>query len=540
MILQAQLFGVCYNSPLSIEETLQKLVPMGYSYVEPCVSFFTIPGMEKAIWPVETFKELMPKIRRMGLNVESVHIFGQPLNAYADQMLALAKEFGLKYFVVKTPRDMDDLSLQQAAIEYMTTADTLAEAGVKLLLHNESADIEAKHGEKTVYEHMLDLCQGRVYAQLDIGWVWYGGEDIPAMLERNKGRILSMHYKDFNQQKEPVTIGEGCVNVSAAHAFARAYGLPHVVDQDAFTGDVFETMEVIPKNMGMLGQSRTGASYLNIMDTETGKIEVLKKYDKIIEAPNWMQTTGELVFNSEGLLYAFDPETGNERLIPTGECDNCNNDHVLAPDETAVAVSHGPRDGKGWNSFIYTIPFDTGVAKRITPLGPSFLHGWSPDGKDLCYCGFRFIDGKMEVDIYAVPADGSGEEVRLTNGGFNDGSEYSPDGEYIWYHSTNSGLMQVWRMKRDGSEQTQITSNDRNNWFPHISPDGKKVVYIAYHVGHLSPHEHLPNMQVELWMMDADGANQHRIVSFFGGQGSINVNSWSPDSKRFAFVSYEV
>lgn len=540
MILQAQLFGVCANSPLSIEETLAKLPAMGYQYIEPCVSTFTIPGLEKAIWPVESFKELMPKIRKMGLKVESVHFFASPLNAYADQMVELAKTFGLKYFVVKTPQDMSDESLQKAAIEYMTTADTLAEAGVKLLLHNEAADIEAKYGDKTVYEHMLDLCQGRVYAQVDIGWVWYGGEDVAQFLARNKGRVASMHYKDFNAEKQPVTIGEGVVDVAFAHDFARAYGLPHVVDQDAFTGDVFETMAAIPANMGRLGQGRTGKSYLNIIDTVTGEIRVIKKYDKIIEAPNWMQTTGELVFNSEGLLYAIDPETGAERHIETGECDNCNNDHVLSPDEKAVAVSHGPRDGKGWNSFIYTIPFDTGVAKRITPLGPSFLHGWSPDGKDLCYCGFRMVEGKLEVDIYAVPADGSGEEVRLTNGGFNDGSEYSPDGEYIWYHSTNSGLMQVWRMKRDGSEQTQITDNDRNNWFPHISPDSQKVVYIAYHVGHLSPNEHLPNMQVELWLMNADGTDQHRLISFFGGQGSINVNSWAPDSKRFAFVSYEM
>lgn len=143
------------------------------------------------------------------------------------------------------------------------------------------------------------------------------------------------------------------------------------------------------------------------------------------------------------------------------------------------------------------------------------------------------------MDVYTIPVNG-GAEKRLTKGGFNDGPEYSPDGKYIWYNAANSGLMQVWRMERDGGEQTQITENRRNNWFPHVSPDGKRVVYISYGPEQLEPHEHLPNMPVELWLMDADGENQHKILSLFGGQGSINVNSWAGDSMRFAFVSYAI
>ncbi|MCR5006378.1 MAG: hypothetical protein K6A77_10815, partial [Clostridiales bacterium] len=340
---------------------------------------------------------------------------------------------------------------------------------------------------------------------------------------------------------QQTVIGKGVVDVKSAFEFARANGFPHIADMDSFPGDLFEAMGQVFMNLNMIGQSRTGTSYLNIMNIETGEIQVLKAYpNQVIEAPNWMRTTDELVYNSNGHLFAYKLADGTEREIDTGECVQCNNDHVLAPDETGVAVSNTPTGVKGFASYVYTIPFATGEAKLITPNSPSFLHGWSPDGKELAYCGFRMIDGKMEVDVYAIPADGSGEEVRLTNGGFNDGCEYSPDGEYIWYHSTNSGLMQAWRMKKDGSEQTQMTENDRNNWFPHISPDNQKVVYIAYHKGHLSPNEHLPNMQVELWLMNADGSDQHRILSFFGGQGSINVNSWAPDSKRFAFVSYEM
>lgn len=541
MILSAQLFGICFNSPLPVEETLAKLKNLGYSAVEPCVATFRIPNMDKAIWPVEDFEAYMPKIQKLGLNVESVHFFGNPLNACTDEMLRLAKTYGIKYFVVKTPQDMSLLSLQKASMEYLTVADALAEVGAKLLLHNEQADIAEKVHGKTAYEYLLDLCQDRVFAQVDVGWVYMGGENVMELLKRNKTRIAAVHYKDFDAEGQQTVIGTGVVDIKGAFAFARANGFPHIADMDSFPGDLFEAMGQVSMNLNMIGQSRTGTSYLNIMNIETGEIQVLKAYpDQVIEAPNWMHTTDELVYNSNGHLYAYQLEDGTEREIDTGECVQCNNDHVLAPDETGVAVSNTPTGVKGFASYVYTIPFATGEAKMITPNSPSFLHGWSPDGKDLLYCGFRMIDGKMEVDVYAIPADGSGEEVRLTHGGFNDGCEYSPDGEYIWYHSTNSGLMQAWRMKRDGSEQTQMTNNDRNNWFPHISPDNQKVVYIAYHEGHLSPNEHLPNMQVELWLMNADGSDQHRILSFFGGQGSLNVNSWAPDSKRFAFVSYEM
>ena len=540
MILSAQLFGVCYNSPLPVEETLVRLKEQGYAAVEPCVAFFTIPGFEKAIWPVEYFEAIMPKIREIGLDVESVHVLGNQLNAYTDELIRLAKTYGIKYFVVKTPQDMSVLSLQKASMEYLTVADALAEVGAKLLIHNEQADIAEKVNGRTAYEYLLDLCQDRVFAQVDVGWVYMGGEDVMELLKRNKTRIAAVHYKDFDEAGQQVVIGTGVVDISGAFAFARANGFPHIADMDSFPGDMFENMGQVFDALNARGQSRTGTSYLNVMNIETGEIQVLKAYpNQVIEAPNWMRTTDELVYNSNGHLFAYKLADGTERPIDTGECERCNNDHVLAPDESGVAVSSTPTGLKGFASYVYTIPFETGEAKLITPNSPSFLHGWSPDGKELAYCGFRMIDGKMEVDVYAIPADGSGEEVRLTNGGFNDGCEYSPDGEYIWYHSTNSGLMQCWRMKKDGSEQTQITFNERNNWFPHISPDNQKVVYIAYHKGHLSPHEHLPNMQVELWLMNADGSDQHRILSFFGGQGSINVNSWAPDSKRFAFVSYE-
>lgn len=214
---------------------------------------------------------------------------------------------------------------------------------------------------------------------------------------------------------------------------------------------------------------------------------------------------------------------------------NCNNDHVLSPDGESIAVSHGVKeDGK---SRVYTVSLSGGVPRLITPLAPSYLHGWSPDGKTLAYCAER----NGEFDVYTISAEG-GVETRLTDApGLNDGPEYDSAGEYIWFNSVRSGLMQAWRMKANGTEQTQMTFDENwNTWFPHISPDRTKVVMIAYKKGDVAPGEHVPHKYVELRLMNADGSDLKTIVELFGGQGTINVNSWSPDSKKFAYVRYRI
>ncbi len=171
-------------------------------------------------------------------------------------------------------------------------------------------------------------------------------------------------------------------------------------------------------------------------------------------------------------------------------------------------------------------------AKQITPVGPSYLHGWSPDGKYLTYTGQR----NNEFDIYVIPSNG-GNEVRLTDApGLDDGSEYSPDGKYIYFNSVRSGRMQLWRMKPDGKEQEQLTFDEYNNWFPHISPDGKWIAFISYG-DDVKPSDHPFYKRVYLRLMPVSGGKPKVIAYVYGGQGSINTPSWSPDSKKIAFVS---
>ena len=288
--------------------------------------------------------------------------------------------------------------------------------------------------------------------------------------------------------------------------------------------------------IGALSAQQKVTSILEICDITTGERTTVKEFPYLIEAPNWTSDGQWLIYNSGGKLYKLSPDQpGEPEQIETAYAVRCNNDHVLSADGQQIAISHGTKeDGQ---SRIYTLPITGGTPRLVTPMAPSYLHGWSPDGKQLAYCAAR----KGNFDVYVIPAEG-GEEQRLTTAeGLDDGPEYAPDGKHIWFNSVRSGLMQVWRMKADGSEQTQMTFDEtRNAWLPHVSPDGQQVVFITYYKGDLEPGQHLANKNVELRIMPATGGESRLLVKLFGGQGTINVNSWAPDSRRFAFVSYRL
>ena len=287
-------------------------------------------------------------------------------------------------------------------------------------------------------------------------------------------------------------------------------------------------------------------SILQIYDIETRKSTILKEFDHVIEAPNWSQDNKFITYNMGGRIYRLELIQNNDGSVSAGNTtevqshyvNNCNNDHVLAPDGSGLYVSHHTKeDGL---SRIYKIFFDGRLPELVTPLAPSYLHGISPDGAHLAYCAER----NGEYDIYTIPTNG-GTETRLTTAkGLNDGPEYSCSGKYIWFNSVRSGRMQAFRMKTDGTEQEQMTFDKNwNTWFPHISPDEKKVVMICYHESDVRPDEHVPNKNVEIRLMEqvqdsVKFSEPTTILKLYGGQGTINVNSWAHDSRRFAFVSY--
>lgn len=306
--------------------------------------------------------------------------------------------------------------------------------------------------------------------------------------------------------------------------------------------DVVETAEfrnvrvVVPVAEGVANPRANLGSRLEIMEVTTGHRRVIYSTDDVFEAPNWTLDGKALIYNSGGRLYRYDLATNTPELIDTEPVIHNNNDHVISFDGSMLAISSRSEEDKG--SIIYTVPISGGVPKRITAKAPSYLHGWSPDGKHLVYTAQRNSD----YDIYRIAADGSdGEhETQLTNvPGLDDGPEYSPDGNYIYFNSVRSGTMQIWRMAPDGSDQEQVTGDEFNNWFTHISPDGKQLIFVSY-TQEVDPSDHPPAKRVYIRHMPVRGAGPKVVAYLYGGQGTMNVPSWSPDSKYVAFVSNTV
>lgn len=286
-----------------------------------------------------------------------------------------------------------------------------------------------------------------------------------------------------------------------------------------------------PEKLG--DNAGSAPSRLEILDIETGTRKIVYETNSHIEAPNWSPDGNYLVYNSEGRLFRFNLETRMPRLIDTDFATSCNNDHGISFDGKMLAISHHHEENGQRNSIIFTLPVAGGMPVRVTEKGPSYWHGWSPDGKYLVYCAER----NGNYDVYKIPSAG-GKEIRLTTAeGLDDGPEYSPDGKYIYFNSVRSGSMKIWRMKSDGAGQEQVSTGEYQDWFAHPSPDGNWLLFISY-LPEVPAGSHPGNKCVMLRLMPSTGDNIKTLAFLYGGQGTINVPSWSPDSKKVAFVSY--
>jgi Tol biopolymer transport system component len=254
----------------------------------------------------------------------------------------------------------------------------------------------------------------------------------------------------------------------------------------------------------------------------------------LFEAPNWSPDGQWLLVNADGLLHRVPAGGGDFEPIEVPGLPLLNNDHVLSPDGRTAYVS-------GFDGHLHAVDLDARTHRRVSNDHPDFvhfLHGISPDGALLAYIGMNLLPGGVRTNVYTVPTAG-GADTQLTDDAFpDDGSEFSPDGEWVWFNSergsTAPGHAQLFRMRPDGSALEQLTFDERVNWFPHVSPDGSKVVYLSFPPGTLG---HPADLDVTIRLLGPDQTASD-LVHLFGGQGTINVPSWAPDSSRFAYVAY--
>lgn len=273
-------------------------------------------------------------------------------------------------------------------------------------------------------------------------------------------------------------------------------------------------------------------SHVTVIGRDGKSKRIVHSAPRLLEAPNWSADGKYLVLNSEGKLWRVAVEGGEPELIPTGTVKGINNDHGISLDGRWLAISAGQ---------IYVLPFEGGTPRQVTQQAPSYFHGWSPDGKTLVYCARR----EGNFDIYSISVDGGTERRLTTSSGYDDGPEYSPDGRWIYFNSDRAGSWDIWRIPSEGAgaedaKAERVTSDELEDWFPHPSPNGKWLVFLSFPKGTVG---HPANQNVVLRTMRLPGAKLGRarireIVRLFGGQGTINVGSWSPDSRRFAYVSY--
>jgi Tol biopolymer transport system component len=269
-------------------------------------------------------------------------------------------------------------------------------------------------------------------------------------------------------------------------------------------------------------------SEIAIYTLETGAVRSVLMTDSHVEAPNWSPDGKYLVINGSGQLFRVDLEKPELAKVDTGFANRCNNDHGISPDGTMLVISDS---AEIMESRIYTLPIGGGTPALVQGASPSYWHGWSPDGQTLAYVAKR----GATFQIYTCPV-GGGAETQITHDFDHcDGPDYSPDGQWIWFNGEKAGSVQLWRVRADRTDLKQMTDDERVNWFPHPSPDGNHILYLAYESG---TRGHPADRNIELRLMPSSGGTPRVLLLLNGGQGTINVPCWSPDSRQFAFVRY--
>ncbi len=356
----------------------------------------------------------------------------------------------------------------------------------------------------------------------------------PAMQNLGNGMDVKTRYLRL-ERKEKVLTAYYAENNGSFKPIARQ----QISATDTIYGGIFakatsQSLHFSNLRLSLMNNKDTSIiSRLEIYELPTGKRSIVLEKSTHFEAPNWHSDSNYFIVNSHGLLYSVPTNGSDWKPINTGQLKNCNNDHGITPDGKTLIISNNDSLG----SRIYTLPIEgSDTATLVTPNAPSYWHGIHPNGERIAYVAKR---NRRYLNIFTSKLDGSDEKRISFTVGLDDGPDYASDSISIYFNSTKSGDMKIWRMDTNGKNKRQLTFDSYQDWFPHPSPDGTKLVFLSY-LPNVPPLSHPAAQKVMLRMLDLTEENPTPTIltHLFGGQGTINVPSWSPDSQRFAFVSY--
>jgi TolB protein len=257
----------------------------------------------------------------------------------------------------------------------------------------------------------------------------------------------------------------------------------------------------------------------------------------LLEAPNWAPDGRALLLNGDGLLWRLDLDAGTLVQVPLDGLPPINNDHVVDAGRRLIYLS--ANDGHIW-----VAPVTGGAPTRVTHDHGQyhFLHGVSPDGETLAFVALPA--GGFAARGRLALISSAGGEIRYPEAGSRhlDGPEYSPDGTWLYVNTEEfakrPGHAQLARVPADGGSLEQLVESNTVDWFPHLSPDGEFATYVSFPTATLG---HPADLDVEVRLVRTtkwtEPITRHPL---FGGQGTMNVNSWAPDSRRFAFMAYPI
>ena len=505
-----------------------------------------------------TPEDFKAELDRVGLKAVGYHVQLSQLQNDVPGIIAEAKTLGIGHVGVAwikpasaganegiTAHDVD-----VAADAFNKACPALKGAGLHVFYHLHGFEFRKDETGRTLLDRFLaETDPTCVELQVDVFWVAQAGQDPVALLRRYPDRVKLLHLKDIRKcaalgemaghapKDDFVALGEGTVDWPHLLSAAQQGGVEWYILED----ESAHVIAQLKQSLRYLAEHPPVKlrSHVSIYDLRTHKAEELFAADGVWEAPNWSPDGKSLLINSGPKLYRLDIASKTPIEIPLGGL-LPNNDKGWSPNGKSIAFSAARAADAP--SLIYRAGADGSAPVMIESQGPSYFHGWSPDGHTIALVAPR----GGHFHLYSRVADGVGADHQLTSAAANDdGPDYSPDGQWIYFNSDRSGTWNIWRMPKDGAgpndaKAERLTSDEWEDWFPHLSPDGRHLLLISFPAGVKSHNARLDGMTLRLTgPQGTKGGKAETLLTFYGGQGSLNVNSWAPDSERFAFVSFE-